>query len=485
MHLTINDIIAATGGVFYGEETGLGEELAGVVIDSRQVRPGFLYIPIRGERVDGHTFIPDVFAKGAALVLSELVFTNPAGPYVLVQDTPQALKDIAAYYRRTLTIPIVGITGSVGKTSTKEMIAAVLAEKFCVLKTEGNFNNEIGLPLTLLRINEEHQVAVVEMGISDFGEMHRLADMARPNIVVMTNIGQCHLENLKDRDGVLQAKSEIFDFLKEDGKIVLNGNDDKLATIENVNGIVPMRYIVEEDATKAGKSCPPLRAERATGEGDRAKHGGGVPPFVVASNIKNHGLAGMEAQLRFADGEILPIKEPIPGVHSIYNACAAACVGEALGLTRQELARGIAKAKTIAGRTNLVNAGGVTFIDDCYNANPVSMKAALDVLCKAEGRKIAVLGDMGELGAREVALHAEVGAYAAEVGIDALYCTGTLSKALFDAAKGGVAADWFENREALLLALEKDIKKGDTVLIKASHFMQFSKIVEALVKHFS
>lgn len=455
--MTLKNIAASCHGVFYGDQEQETEEISGVVIDSRQVEPGYLYIAMRGERVDGHKFIPDVYEKGAAAVLSEQVLESPAGPYILVESCPQALKDIAEFYRSVLEIPVIGIAGSVGKTSTKEMIAAVLGEKYHVLKTEGNFNNEIGLPLTLLRIREEHEAAVVEMGISDFGEMHRLAKMARPDICVMTNIGQCHLENLIDRDGVLRAKSEIFDYLQPDGVIVLNGNDDKLSEIDEVKGVRPVRYFVEDGTAKRMNE----------------------DYYVTADAIENHGLRGMEAVLHFPE-EDCQIHEPIPGVHNIYNACAAACVGHAMGLSRGEICEGISHARTIAGRTNLIEAGGVMIIDDCYNANPVSMRASLDVLALAEGRKIAVLGDMGELGENERELHRQVGAYAAEKGIDLVLCTGELSEELADAAKAGCETMHFAGRDALTGQLLSMIRPGDTVLVKASHFMEFPKIVKAL-----
>ncbi|MCD8152940.1 MAG: UDP-N-acetylmuramoyl-tripeptide--D-alanyl-D-alanine ligase [Clostridiales bacterium] len=460
--MTLENIARACGGTFYGDDGALSREAAGVVIDSRQVQKDFLYIAMRGERADGHRFIPDVFAKGAAAVISEEIFDDPAGPYILVDSCPQALKDIAEFYRSTLTIPIVGIAGSVGKTSTKEMIAAVLAQKLCVLKTEGNFNNEIGLPLTLLRIRPEHEAAVVEMGISDFGEMHRLAKMARPDICVMTNIGQCHLENLIDRDGALRAKSEMFDYLRPDGVIVLNGNDDKLDTIEEKNGVRPVRYFVEDGTVLSPEhDC-----------------------FVTADSIVNHGVKGMEAVLHFhgEDAEDCPVCEPVPGLHNIYNACAAACVGDALGLSHAEICAGITHAGTIEGRTNLIETGGIVIIDDCYNANPVSMRASLDVLAHTKGRRIAVLGDMGELGQDERALHRAVGAYAAGKGIDRIFCTGTLSEEIVNGAMPACAAEHFDDVDALLASLLSYIKKGDAILVKASHFMKYSVIVAALRK---
>ena len=456
--MTLENIAKACGGTYVGDDALRGSEITGAVIDSRQVEPGYLYIPIRGERVDGHRFISDVFAKGALAVLSEETLENPAGPYIQVASSEQALKDIAEFYRSTLGIKIVGITGCVGKTSTKEMISAVLSQKFNVLKTEGNFNNEIGLPLTILRIRREHEVAVVEMGISEFGEMHRIAKVAKPDICVMTNIGQCHLENLIDRDGVLRAKSEIFDFLKPDGHIVLNGNDDKLITVQEVKGVKPVFYYVEDSTAQKAD----LQYE------------------VTADAIENKGLRGLDANLHFPE-EVCQIHEPIPGVHNVYNACAAACVGRIMGLTNEEICEGIAHAKTIAGRTNLITLGDVLVIDDCYNANPISMKASLDVLAQAEGRRIAVLGDMGELGENEREMHYDVGKYAANTGVDILFCCGTLSEELAKGAqRGHTKVMYFAEREKLTQTLLNFVEAGDTVLVKASHFMEFPKIVKAL-----
>ena len=456
--MTLENIAKSCGGTYVGDDALRGSEITGAVIDSRQVEPGYLYIPIRGERVDGHRFIPDVFAKGALAVLSEEPLDNPAGPYIQVASSEQALKDIAEFYRSTLSIKIIGITGSVGKTSTKEMISAVLSQKYNVLKTEGNVNNEIGLPLTILRIRREHEVAVVEMGISEFGEMHRIAKVAKPDICVMTNIGQCHLENLIDRDGVLRAKSEIFDFLKPDGHIVLNGNDDKLITVQEVKGVKPVFYYVEDGTAKKAD----------------------LPYEITADAIENKGLRGLNANLHFPE-EVCQIHEPIPGVHNVYNACAAACVGRIMGLTNEEICEGIAHAKTIAGRTNLITLGDVLVIDDCYNANPVSMKASLDVLAQADGRKIAVLGDMGELGENEREMHYDVGKYAANTGVDILFCCGTLSEELAKGAqRGHTKVMYFADREKLTQTLINFVEAGDTVLVKASHFMEFPKIVKAL-----
>ncbi len=482
--MSLEQIAAACGGTYYGAEDLRKTEVAGVVTDSRELEPGDLYIALRGERVDGHTFIPDVFAAGAAAVVSEEVLTDPAGPYILVASCPQALKDIAEYYRSTLSIPVIGITGSVGKTSTKEMVAAVLEQKYRVASTEGNFNNEIGLPLTLLRIRPEHEAAVVEMGISDFGEMHRLAQMARPDICVITNIGPCHLENLIDLDGVLRAKTELFDFLGPDGVIILNGNDEKLSTIKEKNGIRPIRYYVKEDDAGSAKKEDTGSAKSGPAANDTY--------LVTADSIVNRGFAGMEAVLHFPD-EDCPITEPIPGMHNIYNACAAACVGDVLGMTHAQICAGIAAARTLPGRANVLETGDIVILDDCYNASPNAMRESLDILARADGRRIAVLGDMLELGGRERELHREVGAYAASLPIDRLYCTGNLARDLADAAMSetpgaaGGAADaltvqYFDTKKALLESLLADTKQGDTILVKASHSMEFSDVVEALKK---
>ena len=482
-NLTLAHIASACGGQYLGEESLKEREIAGAVTDSRQVERDFLFIPIKGQRVDGHDFIPSVFAKGALATLSERPLKACTGPCILVDSCQQALRDIAAYYRSQLDIPIVGITGSVGKTSTKEMIAAVLSTRFRVLKTEGNFNNEIGLPLTILKIRREHEAAVVEMGISDFGEMHRLAAIARPDILVITNIGTCHLENLGDRDGVLRAKTEVLAHMKPGSPVILNGDDDKLRTITSACGKAPLFYGM------GGAVCP-----------------GSLSIYMDA--CENLGLRGTRAWLHTPKGDIA-VEIPIPGAHNLYNAMAAAGVGLSLGLTLSEIAQGISNAKTISGRTNLVEAGGVLIIDDCYNANPMSMRASLDVLKNALGRTIAVLGDMGELGTEEKRLHYEVGAYAARAGIDLLFCVGTLSREMERGARETLAQDGgksksllsgeekpgqavpqreeksmgifhFDTREELLPELLAAIRKGDTVLVKASHFMDFPKIVEAL-----
>lgn len=428
-----------------------GKEAGRIVLDSRKVEPGDVFVATKGERVDGHDFINEVFEKGAIGVVCEKEPEPLTGPCIRVEDSFAALRNIASFYREQMPVPVVGITGSVGKTSTKEFVAAVLAQKYKTHKTQGNFNNEVGVPLTLLAMPEDTEAAVVEMGINHFGEMHRLSEMVRPDICVMTNIGQCHLEFLGSRDGILKAKSEIFDCMNPEGSVCVNGDDDKLATIQEVHGKKPLRF--------------------------------GFSPEndIYADNIVNRGLLGSTAQIH-ADGEVFEADIPLPGSHMVLNALAATAVGKLLGLTSAQIAAGIAGVQAVSGRSRVISAKDKVLIDDCYNANPVSTKAAIDLLALADGRKVAVLGDMFELGENEKELHAQVGAYAAEHGVDCLYCAGALSEAMYSAAKeAGIAeAEHFKDTDALLAALPELLRAGDSVLVKASHGMRYHKIVEQL-----
>lgn len=453
-NLTLENIANACGGTYIGKEADKQKNITGAVIDSRLVEPGYLFIPIRGERVDGHQFISDVFEKGALAVLSEQELENPKGPYIRVSSCAEAMKQIAAFYREKLDIKVVGITGSVGKTSTKEMIASVLSKRYEVLKTAGNFNNEIGLPLTIFRIRKEHQVAVLEMGISNFGEMHRLATMAKPDICVITNIGLCHLEDLGSRDGILQAKTECFEHMNTDGVAILNGDDDKLFTQKIVNGKSAIFYGINHHT-----DCS-----------------------VYATDVENLGFDGMKVTIHTTEGSF-DVLIPIPGEHNVYNALAATAVGLQLGLTLEEIEKGIATTQTIAGRTNFLKINGMTVIDDCYNANPVSMEASIEVLSHAKGRSIAVLGDMGELGEDEKELHYRVGTCVGQKKITTLFCAGILAKEYASAARAvnsDIEIYYYSDREAMTKELLRYVKMGDSILIKASHFMDFPKIVEAL-----
>lgn len=455
-NLTLENIAKVCGGVYAGSPEKKEQEVQGIVTDSRKVEEGFLFVPIKGARVDAHDFIDGVMEKGALCTLTERELGEKSFPYIKVNSSLQAVKDIAEFYLKQLSIPVVGITGSVGKTSTKEMIAAVLEEKYNVLKTKGNFNNELGVPLTVFGLRPDHEIAVLEMGISDFGEMHRLAKIARPDTCVITNIGLCHLEFLKSRDGILKAKTEIFDFLESDGHVILNGDDDKLITVRDVKGIKPLFFGVDN-------------------------HQG-----VWADEIESKGLKGISCRIH-AGEESFKVLIPIPGRHMVYNALAGTAVGLTYGMNMEEIKKGIESLQSLSGRFHIIETGNRTIVDDCYNANPVSMKASLDVLQDALGRRVAILGDMGELGKEEVEMHREVGVYAAARDIDKIICVGELAGDMAEAARLAAPTKdivHFAEKESLLEALPEMIRDGDTILVKASHFMEFEKVVEML-KDFS
>lgn len=450
-NLTLKNMAEVCRGTLYAPEAAALTEVTSITSDSRTVESGSLFVAIKGERVDGHKFIPNVMEAGALAVLSEQTLDLDI-PYILVESSLQAVKEIAEFYLAQLEIPAIGITGSVGKTSTKEMIASVLSQHFNTLKTLGNFNNELGLPLTIFRLRPEHEIAVLEMGISDFGEMTRLAKVARPNTCVITNIGQCHLENLIDRDGVLKAKTEVFDYMKTDGRAILNGDDDKLATVKEVHGQKPLFFGLNPDFD------------------------------FYADEIESCGLKGTKCRIHTPEASF-DVLIPIPGRHMVYNALAGTAVGTVYGLTPEEIKAGIESLQSLSGRFNIIDTENCTIIDDCYNANPVSMKASLGVLQDGLGRKIAMLGDMKELGEHEAALHEEVGTYAASLNIDGVICVGDLMRHLANAVQSAnpdMYVKHFDTLEELLNQLPALTKKGDTLLIKASHSMNFDKIVKAL-----
>ncbi len=457
--ITCGEIANACNGVFCGTEADKERIVAGIALDSRKIEKDWVFVATVGEKVDGHSFISQVFEKQAACVVCEKAPDNKEVSYILVDSSFQALKDIAKYYRNKLNATVVGITGSVGKTSTKEMIASVLSVKYKVQKTAGNFNNEVGLPLTVFSVGEEHEIAVLEMGISDFGEMQRLGAIAKPDIMVITNIGQCHLENLKTRDGILQAKTEVFDEMDASAKVVLNGDDDKLSTVLDVNGNAPYFFSKE-----GGKSI------------------GGKAVEIYASGIQNLGLKGTACRIHIG-AESVAVTIPLPGEHMVWNALAAANVGHLLGLTLEEIAKGVSEVKSVGGRSNVIETGTYTLIDDCYNANPGSMKSALDLLAYATQRKVAVMGDMFELGEHENVLHEETGAYAAQKGIDVIVCIGNLSKHMEKGAKAvGQQSQvyYFADKQSFLDEANQILQQGDAVLLKASHGMHFEELLEAL-----
>lgn len=460
--MTLQAIAEAVDGQL--ENTGkcdLSKEATSVVIDSRLIEEGGIFVATKGERVDGHSFIDQVFENGALGVICEKLPSKPKGPCIVVKDSFTAIRMLAKYYRSQISIKVVGIVGSVGKTSTKELVASVLDAHYEVLRTEGNLNNEVGVPLTVFKIRDGHEVAVIEMGISDFGEMDRLGEIVRPDVVLFTNIGPCHLEHLGNLDGVFRAKTEIIDRMNPNGTIVINGQDEKLSQID-------------EDMAKGRRI---IRYGKESKRDD-----------VYASNIENLGLDGSKFVANFPDGTHYEMTVPLPGYHMVDNAIAAAAVGFLMGENLEEIRRGMASVEQMSGRGHIIHTENYTIVDDCYNANPKSMCAAIDTLGYAITRKVAILGDMFELGDESDRLHKEVGDYAAAHGVDSLILVGAAAKHMYESARlhEGVEIRYYPNRELLLQALsDKDkeiLKPGDTILVKASHGMGFSDVVEYLKK---
>lgn len=440
---TLEEIAIACGGKYIGDESLKQNTITSVERDSRAIKEGSLFLAIKGERVDGHDFIEKCYDAGAVCAICEKPPKNCSKPYILVDSTLEAVKKIAKAYRNKFDIPIVGVSGSVGKTSTKEMLYAVLSQKYNTHKTLGNLNNELGVPLTLLAMPEHTQAAVIEMGISDFGEMTRLSEMVQPTICVLTVIGDCHLENLGDRKGVLKAKTEMFANANENAEYVLNGDDENLSSIETVREKKPIFY------------------------------GFSNKNAYYAEDIKNNGEGGISCTLCF-DYVRLNVTIPAIGNYMVSNALAGIAVGRLLGLNDGQLIKGVESFKTVGSRANVIKTEKIRIIDDCYNANPTSVKASIDTLVNFDGRKIAVLGDMKELGAEELKLHFDTGKYSKDKGVDVTVAIGPLAKSLADGADGV----WFEDIESAKKALPDIIKDGDTVLVKASHSMQFEKIVD-------
>ncbi len=446
----LSDALRAMGGRYFGDETALNRRVTRVTSDSRDAGEGALFVAFKGNRVDGHSFMAGCIEKGAAACVTEREPAENERPAIQVDSSLKAVGALAAWHRSRFDIPVIGITGSVGKTTTKEMVAAVLGEKFNTHKTQKNFNNELGVPRTLLGLDDGHQAAVVEMGISDFGEMRRLTNMVRPTVAVFSVIGDAHLEFLGDRPGVLRAKGEIFEGMDDTGLAVLNGDDPLLA------------------------ACRPNMRRVLYGQGENCD--------VRAENVRNLGEDGIALTIRHAKGAF-EAKIPAFGSHMIYAALAAAAVGLELGLTDGEIARGIAAYQTVGDRARVIHANGLTVVSDCYNANPNSCRAALDSLAALGGRRVCVLGDMLELGGQTAALHSAVGEYAAVLGIEKIVACGPLAAHIADGAKAaGGDAVYFPDKAALLAELDEIVRPGDSVLVKASHSMAFEEIVEALTK---
>lgn len=476
--MTLRRMADACGGVLHipaGREYLADAEVESITTDSRRAYEGSVFAAICGQRSDGHEYIPQTIAQGALGAISEKELGEDIC-YIKVRRTIDALGLIAGDYLQVLDIPVVGISGSVGKTSTKEFIASVLSVKYKTLKTEGNFNNELGVPLTIFRLRSADEMAVIEMGINHFGEMHTLGRIVRPETGVITNIGECHLEFLGDRDGVLRAKTEMFDHIQENGHIILNGNDDKLVKVQQVREITPIFYGLPEqpDQRCTGTQIDP--------EGRAGAAVTGCPLAVWADELVPEGLSGTKAVIHTPQGAF-PVFVPLPGEHMVMNALAATAVGLTYGLTLQEIKRGIESAEAIGGRLHIIRTARFEIIDDCYNANPMSMKASLKVLATSTLPTVAVLGDMGELGDGEIAMHEEVGAFAARAGIGKLVAIGERSRAMAEQAcrtHPDFAVVHYETVEEFIAEAATQLPEHSTVLVKASHAMHFEQIVKYL-----
>ena len=444
---TAREICAAVGGTLLQDS---GAPVTGVTTDSRAVQPGQLFIPLVGERFDGHAYISKALEGGAAgcLTAREPETLLPGKLYIQVADTRLALKALASWYRNKFDLPVVQITGSAGKTTTKEMIASVLSQRYNTLRTEGNFNNDIGAPLTLLRLMPEHQAAVIETGMNHFGEIRYLGEMVRPDIAVITNVGDAHIENLGNtRQGILRAKCEIFENLTPEGIAVLNGDDELLNTVTLPQTI--------------------LRCGVGNGCG------------VRVTDIDDRGLEGVACTVTI-EGEHYRLTTSAPGRYMIYPMAMAAAIGRRLGLTGEEIAAGVAAYTTVGSRMHLIRLPGERLvIDDCYNANPQSMAEGLRMLAASPARhRVAVLGDMGELGQLTAQAHRDMGALTRRLGLTAV----AVGEKMHALTETDPQAQWFATVEEAMPAIRQLFTPGTAVLVKASHAMHFESIVKELEK---
>ena len=443
MEISAREIARAVGGDLIG-----GGSVTSVSTDSRTLAPGSLFVPLTGERFDGHAYLEAALEKGAAGCLCQRLPDRLREDrfYIRTADTRLALKALAAWYRDRFRIPFIQITGSVGKTTTKEMVAAVLSRRFRVHRTAGNFNNDIGVPLTLFGLEPWHQAAVIETGMNHFGEIRYLGEMIRPDIAVISNIGDAHIEFLGSRDGILQAKSEIFENLRPDGLAVLSGDDEMLNSLR-------LPYAVR----RCGRSphCD-----------------------VRVTDVVDKGVKGVDCTVVGHKGTYR-LEIPALGEYMIYPAAMACAIGEELGLTAEELRAGVADYRPAGSRMRVIlRDRGRVILDDCYNANPQSMGAALEILSK-EPVTMAVLGDMGELGDFSREGHRQMGELARDLGIGVLFAIGEKSRAMAEAARG-MDVRWYPTVEAALPDVGAAFTDDVVALVKASRAMHFERITEYL-----
>lgn len=444
--LKLSEIASAVGGSFNRDAT-----INSVCIDTRKITEGCLFICIIGERFDAHQFAAEALEKGAAAVM----ISKPLeldGAYVLVDDTAKAMLALSGYYRNKFNIPIVGLTGSVGKTTTKEFAALVVGAKYNAIKTQGNLNNEIGVPQMLFQLDNSVEAAVIEMGMNHFGEISRLTRQVHPTVGIITNVGVSHIENLGSREGILKAKLELLEGLEKGAPLIINGDNDMLATV-TADGYRLVRFGIECDADF--KALDISEENSATS-------------FTVS-------YYGKEQRIVI----------PTIGIHNVYNALAAFAAGYFLGVEPQAAADALLQYAPAGMRQKCVDANGITSIEDCYNASPDSMNAALKTLASIKaGKKIAVLSDMLELGDYSDTAHYSVGKAAAENKIDYILCVGEAScHTVKGARENGLAnAYLFDSKEALTDRLFEIAQKGDAVLFKASRGMHLEDVICAIYK---
>ncbi len=422
-----------------------------VSTDTRTLPEGCLFVALRGARFDGHHFVQQAIAAGAVAAVTEVPIEGC--PCLVVKDTGRALLKIAAHYREKFHPTLVGITGSVGKTTTKEMIACVLESELCTLKTKGNLNNEIGLPKTLMELDDSHEAAVIEMGMSHFGEISRLSRTAQPEIGVITNIGFSHIENLKTQEGILQAKLEIQDGMAKNAPLVVNGDDALLA---------PLKRDLTRPVITYG-----MQGKKVDVRGIDVVPEGEITRFTIQTE----------------DGSTYPVVLPCAGNHNVMNALAAFCVGRLAGIAPEKICSALEQYHTVGLRQNIYRRGAYTILADCYNASPDSMKAALTVLKDqpCAGRRVAVLGDMLELGELSRQLHTLVGEMVAASEVDKLFCLGKESFYLAQrAAMQEVSVYHTEDRKELCNAIRQELRPGDVVLFKASRGMHLEDCIDVI-----
>ncbi|MGU9538764.1 UDP-N-acetylmuramoyl-tripeptide--D-alanyl-D-alanine ligase [Clostridium tepidum] len=453
--IKLEEIIKAVNGELV--ITGEKDEYNSVSTDTRKIKKGDIFIALKGENFNGNNFVETAIEKGAALcIVSELKFdkekVNKSSYIVKVKNTNKAILDLAKYYKSKLDIKVVAITGSTGKTSTKDLVAAVLSEKYKVFKTEGNFNNEIGLPLMIFKLDKSYDIAVLEMGMNHLNEIHNMAEAAKPDIAIITNIGISHIENLGSRENILKAKLEVTDFFGNDNVLIINGDNDILSNFESD------KYKVYKIGTE-----------------DKFDFNG-------------QNLILEEESIKFdilEQGKIAykGFKVNVPGKHNVLNSLIAVASGKILDMDYKDIQNGIKKLEATSMRLDIIKENGFTIINDCYNASPDSMKAAIDVMKNINGKRtIAILGTMMELGNESYKAHREVSEYAKEKQVDLLFSIGEFNEAYregFEETNKDNYRSFFNNKEAAIY-IKNIIRDGDVILVKASRAMKLEEIVEEL-----